>query len=225
MRRLAFLLIFGLGGAAVLIGLGTWQMQRLGWKQDMLADIDARIAAQPVALPDKPDPVADRFLPVRAEGVFGAPGLRVLVSVKRVGAGYRLIFPFETSSGRRILLDRGFIPNDAQPGPVPEAPVSVTGNLHWPDESDGFTPAPDLEAGIWFARDVPEMAAALETEPVLIVARDVVPADHTVTPLPVDGAGIPNDHLQYAITWFSLAAIWLAMTAFFLRRGRAKTKS
>ena len=68
------------------------------------------------------------------------------------------------------------------------------------------------------------MAAALETEPVLVVARDAR-LETPVTPLPVDTGGIPNDHLQYAITWFSLAAIWLAMTLYFLRRRRGQAES
>ena len=58
-------------------------------------------------------------------------------------------------------------------------------------------------------------------EPVLLVARELSQPEDSVTPLPVDTAHIPNDHLQYAITWFSLAAIWLAMTVLFLRRRRA----
>lgn len=87
---------------------------------------------------------------------------------------------------------------------------------------DSFTPEPDKSNNIWFARDVPKMAAALGTEPVLLIAKSKT--DPNVVPLPVDTEGIPNDHLQYAITWFSLALIWAAMTGFFLWRGRAKDK-
>lgn len=221
MRRLAFLLIFGLGGAAILVALGVWQVQRLGWKQALVADIEARIAGAPVAIPDDPDPRADRDLPVTATGTMGTGNLRVLVSLKQVGAGYRVIVPFVLDDGRSILLDRGFLPAEAaDPGPVP-GPVTVTGNLSWPQERDRFTPAPDTSANIWFARDVPAMSAALGTEPLLLVARRTEPEDTAFTPMPVDTAGIPNDHLQYAITWFSLAVIWLAMSAYFLRRGRA----
>jgi len=101
--------------------------------------------------------------------------------------------------------------------------VTITGNPHWPDEIDGFTPAPDLAANIWCARDVPALAEALGTEPVLIVARQMSQDRAPVTPLPVDTAGIPNDHLEYAVTWFSLAAIWVAMTAYFgLRTHRSR---
>ncbi|XDA97439.1 SURF1 family protein [Sulfitobacter sp. LCG007] len=224
MRRLAFLLIFGLGGAAVLVCLGLWQMQRLAWKEGILADIEARISAPPVALPGRPDPERDRYLPVAVTGRFGSPDLHVLVSIKQVGAGYRLIAPFVMEDGRRVMIDRGFIPTDVNEAAPPSASVTVTGNLHWPRESDSFTPEPDSAQNLWFARDVPAMADALGTEPILVVARDVTPPDPGPTPLPVDTAGIPNDHLQYALTWFSLAAIWLAMSAFFLRRARDNTK-
>ncbi|MDW3183735.1 SURF1 family protein [Roseobacter sp.] len=226
MRRLVFFLIFGLGGAAILIGLGTWQVQRLAWKEGIIATIDERIAADPVALPTDLDVDRDAYLPVQVTGVLGTDYLRVLVSQKNVGAGYRIIRPMMRDAGR-IMIDMGFIPVSAaddlsvEEGP----PVTITGNLQWPQETDGFTPEPDLAENIWFARDVPAMAAALDTEPVLVVRRDAPQSGGPVTPMPVDTSAIPNDHLQYAITWFSLSAIWLAMTAIFLRRPKAANKS
>lgn len=223
MRRVLFLLTFGLAGTAVLVALGVWQMQRLAWKQAVVADIEDRIAAAPVALPDRPDPAVDRYLPVEVAGEILAGEIRVLVSVKRVGPGYRIIAPFATSEGRRILLDRGFVPVEAATTTRQLGPVTVIGNLHWPRETDQFTPEPELDSGTWFARDVPAMAAALETEPLLLIAASQT--DPGVTPLPVDTVGIPNDHLQYAITWFSLALIWTAMTAYFLWRTRARNTS
>ncbi len=216
MRRILIPLIFGLAGAAVLISLGIWQMQRLAWKEAILSDIETRIAADPVALPAVPDPVRDRYLPVTTTGVTG-PGLRVLASVKQRGAGYRMISVFETE-GRKILLDRGFLDIEGHSDIGSSQTITVTGNLHWPDEVDGYTPAPDREQELWFARDVPAMAAALGTESTLLVAKRIEPQVYSATPMPVTTKGIPNDHLQYAITWFSLAAIWLAMTGYFLWR-------
>jgi len=222
MKRLLFLLIFGVTGTGILLALGTWQVQRLAWKQGVLADIETRIADAPVDLPANPDPDRDRYLPVQANGNIGTDELHVLVSVKRVGAGYRIIAPFITTDGRTILLDRGFVPDTDKTAERATDATEVIGNLHWPEEVDSFTPEPDQSNNIWFARDVPKMAAALGTEPVLLIAKSKT--DPNVAPLPVDTAGIPNDHLQYAITWFSLALIWAAMTGFFLRRGRAKDK-
>ncbi len=225
MSRVLFLIIVGLGGAAILLSLGVWQMQRLAWKEAMIADINARILADPVTLPAQPDPEKDAFLPVTVTGTFEGDTLRVLVSQKEVGAGYRLITAMETVNDR-ILVDRGFVSVDDKSVPTPEGLVTVTGNLHWPQETDRFTPEADFDLNIWFARDVDDLAAALAAEPILVVARDLSVPDSVVTPLPVDTSRIPNDHLNYAITWFSLAAIWLAMSILFMRRRRgAKLES
>jgi surfeit locus 1 family protein len=225
MGRLAFLVIVGIGGAAILVSLGVWQVQRLAWKEGVIADINARISAAPVSLPAQPDPARDAYLPVTVRGTFGAESLRVLVSQKQRGAGYRIIAPL-VMEDRRILVDRGFIPSDlSEPasGAAIQVEQDVVGNLQWPQEIDGFTPAPDLENNIWFARDVSAMAEALGTDPILVVQRETSQASGPVTPLPVDTGAIPNDHLQYAITWFSLAAVWGAMTIYFLRRKTART--
>jgi surfeit locus 1 family protein len=157
---------------------------------------------------------------VVATGRIGPRVLRVLVSRKQVGPGYRLISALETG-GRLVLLDRGFIAvEDAIP--TSEGAVTVRGNLHWPDDRLSSTPENDVAGNMWFARDIAQMAGELGTEPLLIVAREVAPPEPGVTPLPVDTGHIPNDHLSYAITWFSLAAIWAVMTgAFIWRQGRA----
>jgi len=97
----------------------------------------------------------------------------------------------------------------------------VTGALLWPNETDGFTPDPNLERNIWFARDLRAMAAAVSAEPVLIVARGST-GDPAPRPLPV-GINLPNNHMQYVITWSLLAICWLAMTGYLIYRIRAKT--
>ncbi|MBZ8117657.1 SURF1 family protein [Roseovarius sp. LXJ103] len=220
MQRLIGPLIFGVFGTAILVGLGLWQLDRLAWKETVLAQIEARIAAEPVWVPMQPSAEADGYLPVRAEGVLGGPELHVLISTKEHGAGYRVIQVLETESGR-IMVDRGYIPLEAKDVARAGGAVTIIGNLHWPDEVDRWTPAPDMDRAIWFARDVPAMAAALGAAPVLVIARsEVGPGASDVTPLPVDSGDIPNNHLQYVITWFSLAAIWVIMTAYFIMRMR-----
>lgn len=221
--RIALTLIFGLAGCALLLGLGIWQVQRLEWKSGILAEIEARIAAPAEPLPQVLEPETDRYTPVRVSGTTTGTPLHVLVSPGNLGAGYRVISPFETPAGRRLMVDLGFIPQAAKDQPLPPMELTVHGNLHWPRETDGFTPAPDRARNIWFARDVPEMAEALGTEPLLVVLRhsDALPA--RITPLPVGTEGIPNDHLGYAITWFSLAAIWAGMTGLLLWRMQRKT--
>lgn len=220
-RRMIIPLLIGLLGGAILISLGVWQLNRLAWKEAVLADIDARIADAPVSLPATPDPQADRYLPVTATGRFTGEQLDVLVSRKQIGPGVRVVEAFKTEDGRRILVDRGFLTDDQRNAPRLSGAATVEGNLHWPDEVDGFTPPPDATTGLWFARDVAAMAAALDTEATFIVARK--PTGGEIEPMPVDSSGIPNDHMNYAITWFSLAAVWLGMTAYLLWRIRQRT--
>jgi surfeit locus 1 family protein len=216
-------LLFGILGTAVLISLGVWQLQRLEWKEGILSEIDSRMAATPVPLPADPDMARDRFLPVTATGTITDEEIDVLVSVKGMGPGYRIISALETDDGRRILLDRGFVRDDQKDAPRPPVPgVTVTGNLHWPDEVDSFTPAVDTVRNIWFARDVPAIAAALGTEPLMIILRTTSEPAPVVSPLPMDSAGIPNDHLGYAIQWFGLAAVWVGMTGWLLWRIRRR---
>lgn len=222
MGRLWFLLTFGLIGMGILLALGTWQLQRLAWKQDVLAGIESQIGADPVPLAEALEPEFRRYAPVTVSGTFGPEHIRMLASRKTTGAVYRVIRPFETSEGARILIDTGWQPQSIDVTEAPRVQMSLTGNLDNPIEADGFTPAPDIAKNIWFARDVPAMATALGTDPVLVVLRTTPEPALGVTPWPVDIAGIPNDHLQYAITWFSLAAIWAAMTFYFLWRPRAK---
>ena len=219
MTRTVLFLLFGLAGIAVLISLGVWQMQRLAWKEGVLAEINTRIAAPPVALPASPDPEVDKYLPVEMTGQFGAGVLRVLVSQKRVGAGYRLITPFEVE-GRTVLVDRGFVRVGAEMPPAPAGQVTVTGNLHWPDDRNSSTPDNDVDGNTWFARDIDQMSDVFGAEPLLVVARDLSQSGGSVTPLPVDTSAIPNDHLQYAVTWFGLATVWAVMMGYFLFRLR-----
>jgi len=223
-KRLAFPILVGVLGTLVLVWLGSWQVQRLGWKEDLLSSIDARIGAAPVAVPDSPSFESDRFLPVTVEGALGERTINVLASLKVVGAVHRKIAVLETE-GRRLLVDLGYI-RVGQPEPeIGGAKVTLTGNLDWPNETDSFTPGPDTATGLWFARDVEALAAELRAEPFLIVARSMEPGISGITQHPVDSSGIPNDHLEYAITWFSLAVIWIGMTGFWVWRNRARVDS
>ncbi|TNJ42000.1 SURF1 family protein [Phaeobacter sp. B1627] len=223
MGRVIFLCLIGGLGAAILLSLGVWQLQRLAWKRDILATIEHRIAADPRPLPLTPDPVADKYMPVLVDGEYDPAEIHVLTSVKDLGAGYRIIAAFVTQTGRRIMVDRGFVKSRDRDAPRPLGRADLIGNLHWPDEVDGYTPAPELDTNIWYARDVPHMAEVLNTEPLLVVLRRAPGEEAAPRVLPVSTQGIPNDHLQYAITWFSLALIWVTMTATFLLRTRAKT--
>jgi len=218
LRRIIFPLLFGLAGTCVLVYLGTWQLQRLDWKETVLAEIDARIGDEPVALPISPQEATDRFLPVAVEGRFLEGDLPVLASTREVGAMFRIIAPFETDEGRVILVDRGFVLDELKDKPRPAGEARLIGNLHWPDDKNSSTPEPDLAANVWFARDISEMANRLNAEPVLLVVRETSESGTGITPLPVDSSGIPNDHFEYAVTWYGLALVWVFMTGFLIYR-------
>ena len=218
LNRIIVPLLFGVIGTAILLSLGTWQMQRLEWKRGILNEIETRIDGAPEPLPTMIDPTEQKYQPVSLSGVYGDGEVHVLVSVKRRGAGYRVIAPFTTDTGRSVLVDRGFVDLEDKDAIRRLGDTEILGNLHWPDDRNSSTPENDTAKNIWFARDVGALAEELGTEPLLVIARQETPADQGIMPLPVSTEGIPNDHLQYAITWFSLAAVWTLMTAVYIAR-------
>jgi surfeit locus 1 family protein len=215
-RRLIAPLAFGLGGIAILLSLGVWQLQRLAWKEGILAEIAARTEAAPAAIPAAPTEAEHEYLRVAAAGALEPGELHVYTSAPPRGVGYRVIAPFRLEDGRLVLLDRGFVPIADKDAIRPPGAIRVEGSLLWPDETDSFTSPPDREKNIWFARDVPLMAEALGTEPVLVAAAAT---DDPEGPMPMPpGVNIRNDHLEYAVTWFGLAAVWALMTVYLLWR-------
>ncbi len=221
-RKLIVPLVFGVFGIAILLVLGVWQLQRLAWKEDILSGIAARMEAAPIPLPRQPTEAADEYVLVEVAGRLGGQELHVITSLKPFGPGFRVVTPIETAEGRRLLVDRGFIPEaDKSPARAPFS-AKVQGRLLWPDETDSFTPSPDTARNIWFARDVEAMAEVLQTEPILIVTEAVSASPGAPVPMPA-GVNIPNNHRQYAITWFSMAVVWLAMTGYWVFRIRRET--
>lgn len=219
MRQYIFPVVLGLVGVALLISLGLWQVQRMYWKEALLADINARIVGDVQALPAAPDAKNDKYRPVFAQGRWTGETLHVLSGMKDLGGGVQVIAVLQTEDGRRILVDRGFIPDADKSKPLAATVARVEGNLHWPDEITASTPPPDAKTGLWFARDVVGMAAKLQTEAVMIVARS--DTGDGIIARPVDTSSIPNDHWGYAITWFLLAATWAVMTAALIWRIRS----
>ncbi len=215
-RRMIAPLLFGLLGTAILIALGVWQVQRLEWKRGILATIETRIAADPVAVPPAPNKAEDQYRRVEAAGVIGPGEIHVYTASPSGGVGYRVIAPLTLADGRDVLIDRGFVPIGEKDATRPIGPIWVRGSLLWPDDGALASNPPDLEKNIWIARDLPAMAAELGTEAILIVAAETDPADGP-EPLPVT-VNIPNNHLEYAVTWFGLAAVWAGMTLWLLWR-------
>jgi surfeit locus 1 family protein len=219
LRRMLVALVLGVVGVAVLAALGTWQVQRLAWKNGIVALMEARLTAPPTELPDAPSEAEHEYRRVAADGALLPGELHVYTAAPFGGVGYRVIAPFETE-GRRILIDRGFVPIDAKDAARPAGPLAVEGALVWPQETDGFTAAPDREANVWFARDVVLMSEALGTEPVMLVVERTDPAGPTPVPVTID---LRNPHLGYAATWYGLALVWAGMTGYWLWHIKRRT--
>lgn len=217
MKRYIGPVLVGVIGVAILISLGVWQLERLKWKEAKLDAINAMLGAAPVDLAPQVSMEADRYRGVKVAGRFTGEAALKLDSLDGQ-PGKRVIAVLEMAGGRRLLIDRGVWPDGSAGDPTRAHEADVVGNLDWPQETDSYTPPPDPRTGLWFARDVPAMAKALHTEATLIVARE--PTGDGITPVPLDTSAIPNDHWQYAMTWFSLACVWFVMTVFLLWRIR-----
>ena len=217
LRKILFPLILGVAGCGVLLGLGFWQVERLAWKEDILASINARLNAAPAPLTLAVSEATDEYTRVTLTGTPTGEELHVLVSGTEAGTGYRVISKVETDIGP-VLVDQGLLAIDNKSAAPLVAQMQITGTLLWPDDQNAQTPAPDLAANIWFARNIDTMSAALDTQPLMVVATRTTPADPRLTPLPVNTASIKNDHWEYAVTWFLLAAVWAIMSLYLILR-------
>ena len=203
---------------AILIGLGVWQLQRLKWKEGLLAHIAALQTAQAVDVSPVIDAIGHGrdvdFTRVRATcpGLAAAPFLE-LYGIREGQAGVRLISACAVQSAtyRTVLVDRGFIADTSPERPKVDAsdtaPVALVGVLRKPDKANFVSPP--NRPGHWFTRDVAAMARSLNAPapaPVFLFAETATnPELKALVPAPVP-SDIPNRHLEYAITWFGLAA-------------------
>ncbi|MBL8770399.1 MAG: SURF1 family protein [Phenylobacterium sp.] len=217
---------------AILLALGTWQVQRLHWKEALLARVAALQAApaQPVgAVLDAAARGAEAdFTRVTATcpGLASAPFLE-LYGLREGQAGVRLVSACRVDSVayRSVLVDRGFVADTVSARPPVDAantaPVTVVGVLRRPDPANLFSPANTPRQ--WYVRDLPAMAAALnapQPAPVTLMAETSTNPDwKALTPAPIP-AEIANRHLEYAVTWYGLAGVLLAVYAALLAKRR-----
>jgi surfeit locus 1 family protein len=221
--------LFAVPGVLILIGLGIWQVQRLHWKEDLIAQRDRMAAAAPIAPPLSFTVArADEFRHVTAEGVLANDKEIFLAAASDSGqSGYQVLTPLV--DGRAIFVNRGFIPLEMK-NPVTRSvgqlpgTVRVTGLLRVPPgvKPSWFLPDNRPDLNLWFWVDLPAMATAAGIADAMPFYID---ADKTPNPGGWPRGGItrldlPNDHLQYAITWFSLA-IALAVIYVLYHRGKA----
>jgi surfeit locus 1 family protein len=228
-RSLFWPSVFAGGAFMTLLGLGTWQVERLFWKEELIAQRHAAVTAAPIDLPASLE--AARLLEyhrMRVTGRLANDRELYLGATSPDGrAGYQVITPLRFADGRSVLVNRGFIPQDrkapeSRTAGELEGEVTVTGLLRLPPlgKPHWFIPANNAERNYWLYVDVPAMAAAAHLDRVLPFYID---ADATPNPggLPVGGQtplDLPNDHLQYAFTWYALAAGLAVIYILFIRR-------
>jgi surfeit locus 1 family protein len=231
------LLFLGLA-LAVLVALGTWQLERKAWKESLVAELDRKLAAPATDLPPRErwkqlDPTKDEFRHVAFPAEF-LPGEEALVYTSGsplrpdvTGPGYWVFSPARLTGGSIVLVNRGFVPEGRQDPKaharsLPAGVVEVAGALRWPEQRGSFTPPDEPEKGLWFARDPAGMAKAKKWD-----ANAPFYVDQEAPPWPGGfpkvgplKPALPNRHLEYAVTWYGLALVILIAAAFFVRARR-----
>lgn len=225
------------------ISLGIWQIKRLDEKQALIARVEERISSAAFPLP----PVAEwaafdaeiyDFRPVQLVGTY-VPEETVLVFTNlanpngaRSGVGYWVVTPLQRTEGGTVFVNRGFVPEASKDlfsvadlTIAPRGVQTITGIARISENQNSFTPGPDTENRIEYVRSIPRLSA-LVSEDLAPVAPIYVNADATAPDAMPQGGEtkivFPNRHTEYAITWFSFAAIIVIMTGFWLwRRSRS----
>jgi cytochrome oxidase assembly protein ShyY1 len=238
-RGFAGLAIVTLVITAVLLGLGVWQLQRRAEKHALIAALTERLAALPETLPapsqwSRLTPAHDEFRRVQFSATYQtgpdamiySAGSAVRTDVS--GPGTWAFLPARLPTGETVVINTGFVQNTMQDRAqqnravarlVTGAPLALTGYLRFPESPGLVTPAPNPAARLWFVRDHLAMAKALgwgEVAPFYIDLESPVPENGIPKPGPLD-VHLKDDHLQYAITWFGLAAVVLIAFAVWAR--------
>jgi surfeit locus 1 family protein len=230
-RGLLLLTACSAAALAVLIGLGLWQLQRLQWKEGLIAQIEARVKAEPVSLKEAVAQASAAedvsYLRVRVEGRFDNAKERYLFAVSDGTPGWHVITPLETPDREVVLVDRGFVPDAlrdpaARPqGEIGDA-VTVTALARPPETQGLFVPDNEIEQNRWFWRDFKAMTKSMFGEGTKEVAPFFLEAEKSDVPGGWPRGGetrldLPNNHLQYAITWFLLALCLVVIYVIYVR--------
>lgn len=226
--RFAVALAACLLGIVILAGLGTWQVERLQWKEELLARIEQRVAAEPVDLAtvrqraEAGEDIA--YTPVQLSGRFLNEGERYFLSTFEGQAGWNVFTPLLLDDGNLIFVNRGFVPydlrdRDKRRSGLIDGEVEITGIARVPpSEKPGyFIPDNDPSKDTFFWQDLSSMAAGLTLASDARVLPFTVDAGPGRAPggWPVGGTTVvimPNNHLQYAITWYGIGLVLVVMT-------------
>ena len=235
-RPILWLTVWAVPAFAVLIGLGTWQVQRLHWKEGLIAQRQAALGAPPVDLPRSLDGARGlEFHPVRVAGVLRHDHEFLVNATERRGggAGFLVVTPLVLADGAVVLVERGWVPTDRKAPESREAgevagTVAIEGLLRLaPVGKPGwFVPDNRPERNEWYFLDLAAMAQTLSPATILPFYVEAGPAPNPGG-YPVGGQArtdLPNDHLQYAITWYALAASLLVIFFLYVRRERARSR-
>ena len=218
---LAILTAMGVALIAAFLSLGVWQLQRRSWKLNLIATVDARLHAPPVAAPPTADQ-SDAYTRVTIEGRFRNDRETFVQAVTERGPGFWVLTPL-IAPRFTVLVNRGFVPAEKRTDHSrPDGPVRVTGLVRSTEPGGAFLRSNDPVADRWYSRDVAAIAEAKRLSP---VAPYFIDADATPNPggYPVGGLTIVafrNSHLSYALTWFALAMLTLVGIVILWRRGR-----
>lgn len=218
--------------AVVFAALGTWQMQRLFWKLDLIERVEARIHAEPVPAPargtwDGVSQEKDEYRRVTANGLFQHDKTALVQAVTERGAGFWVLTPLRLADDATVLINRGFVPADRRDpaarvaSEIAAGPVTVTGLLRISEPGGAFLRSNEPANDRWFSRDVAAIAAAKGLDD---VAPYFIDADATPNSggLPIGGLTVVtfrNSHLVYALTWCALA-VMSAVGAWYVFRSR-----
>jgi len=217
---------------ASLIALGVWQLDRLQWKLALIEGVNEHLLEPPISL-DKREKIYPNYhfyyRRVALTGRFDNGKEAYIFGTDANGApAYHVIVPFTMGDGRTFLIDRGIVPKEKL-DPATRRAGQIAGIAHivgvWrtPDTPGIFTPAPDLSHRIWYAHDLDAIA---KVDGIRLPAMAIVEVDATPNPggWPRGGQTVVkfrNEHLQYAITWFGLAAVLFGVyVAYHFSRGR-----
>lgn len=230
-RGLLLFTAFIAASLALLIGLGVWQLQRLEWKQGLITQIEARAKAEPVtlkvALTRARSGEDVSYLRVRVDGRFDNGNERYLYAVSDGTPGWRVITPLATQDGAVVLVDRGFVPNafkepsSRAQGEINDE-VAVTGLARNPDSQGLFIPDNEPVENRWFWRDLGAMSKSMFPTGAPDIAPFILEAERSNIPggWPLGGQtrlDLPNNHLQYALTWFLLALCLVVIYVIYVR--------
>jgi surfeit locus 1 family protein len=223
-------------GIAILVTLGFWQVDRLKWKEELLAQLGANAAAEPIGLAEVETLQAEgrsvEFVKVRFKGTYKNDAWMKMISTFEGGQGWIILTPAVTADGRSVIVDRGRIPGQLLDGfDKPEGEQEITGVVRAYSRGQGyFDPANDPKANLWYWWDIPGMLAAsnlpetLKPVPFVVqVLPGTVAAEFPKPPEPK--ANLANNHLGYAITWFGLALTLAAVAVAYLLDQRKRRRA